>query len=122
MAGYKALYAPTAIGFHMVGETIKRKRYFPTYLNNRNKLLFLGKNLPDEMLKKYFWRIFWSKLSHFCKRVLFNFYKRRTYYFLKGTFAAFIRFPYILRERKKIGAMRRVSIDYLDSIMDKDFM
>jgi GT2 family glycosyltransferase len=122
LAGYKALYVPTAIGYHMVGETIKRKRYFPTYLNNRNKILFLWKNMPEEIFKKYFWRIFWSKLGLFFKRILFNFYKLRTYYFLKGTFAAFIRLPYILKEREKIKAMRRVSIDYLDSIMDKDFV
>jgi hypothetical protein len=74
------------------------------------------------MLKKYFWRIFWNKLSLFLKRVLFNSYKLRTYYFLKGTFAAFIRLPVILKERERIQAMRRVSIDYLDSIMDKDFL
>jgi GT2 family glycosyltransferase len=122
LAGYKALYVPAAIGYHMVGETIKRKRYFPTYLNNRNKILFLWKNMPEEIFKKYFWRIFWSKLGLFFKRILFNSYKLRTYYFLKGTFAAFIRLPYILKEREKIKAMRRVSIDYLDSIMDKDFV
>jgi GT2 family glycosyltransferase len=122
LAGYKALYVPTAIGYHMVGETIKRKRYFPTYLNNRNKILFLWKNMPEEILKKYFWRISRSKLRLFFKRILLNFYKLRTYYFVKGTFAAFIRLPYILKEREKIKAMRRVSTDYLDSIMDKDFI
>lgn len=122
LAGYKALYVPTAIGYHMVGETIKRKRYFPTYLNNRNKILFLWKNLPDEILKKYFWKMFWSKLGLFSKRVLFNFYKLRTYYFLKGTFAGFIRLPCILRERERIQVMRKVPIDYIESIMDKDFI
>jgi len=122
LAGYKALYFPTAIGYHMVGQTIKRKRYFPTYLNNRNKILFLWKNLPNEILRKYFWKIFWSKLGFFSKRVFFNFYKLRTFYFLKGTFAAFFRLPFVLTQRKKIQAMRRVSIDYLDSIMDKDFI
>jgi hypothetical protein len=122
LAGYKALYVPKAIAYHMVGETIKRRKYLPTYLNNRNKILFLWKNMPDEMIKKYFWRIFWNKSSLFIKRVLFNFYKLRTYYFLKGTFAAIIRLPRILRERERIKAIKKVSIDYLDSIMDKDFL
>jgi GT2 family glycosyltransferase len=122
LAGYKALYVPTAIGYHMVGETIKRKRYFPTYLNNRNKILFLLKDMPEGIFKKYFFRILRSKSSLFFKRVLFNFYKLRTYYFLKGTFAAFIEIPHILRERRRIRAMRRVSADYIDSIMDKDFV
>jgi GT2 family glycosyltransferase len=122
LAGYKALYVPKAIAYHMVGETIKRRKYLPTYLNNRNKILFLWKNMPDEMIKKYFWRIFWNKSSLFIKRVLFNFYKLRTYYFLKGTFAAIIRLPRILRERERIKTIKKVSIDYLDSIMDKDFL
>lgn len=122
LAGYKALYVPAAIGYHMVGATIKRKRYFPTYLNNRNKMLFLWKNLPDEILKKYFWKIFWNKLGLFSRRVLFNFYKLRTVYFLKGTFAALFRLPFILKDRRRIQTMRRVSLDYLESIMDKDFL
>ena len=78
--------------------------------------------MPEEIFKKYFRRILWSKSSLFFKRILFNFYKLRTYYFLKGTFAAFIEIPHILRERERIRAMRQVSIDYLDSIMDKDFV
>jgi len=122
LAGYKALYVPTAIGYHMVGETVKRRRYFSTYLNNRNKILFLWKNLPGEMLKKYFWKISWSKLSLFSKRVFFNFYKLRTLYFIRGTVAAFFHLPDILRQRAKIQAMRRASIAYLESMMDKDFL
>ncbi len=122
LAGYKALYVPPAIAYHRVGETIRRRRYFVTYLNSRNKILFFWKNMPDEILKRQFSRIFWSKSYLFLKRVLFNFYKLRTYYFLKGTFTAFIRLPYILRQRKRIKATRRVSIDYLESIMDKDFI
>jgi GT2 family glycosyltransferase len=122
MAGYKALYVPKAIAYHMVGETIKRRKYLPTYLNNRNKILFFLKDIPDEILRKNFGRIFWSKSSLFLKRVLFNFYKLRTYYFLKGTFAAYIRLPYLLKEREKIKTLRRVSIDYIESIMDRDFI
>ncbi len=121
LAGYKALYVPKAVGYHMVGETIKRKRYFPTYLNNRNKILFLWKNMPDDLLEKYFWRISLNKLRLFFKRVLFSFYKLRTFYFLKGTFAAFVRLPSLLKERKRVQGLRRVSLEYLESIMDKDF-
>jgi len=122
LAGYKSLYVPKAIGYHMVGVTIKKKKYFPTYLNNRNKIFYICKNMPDELIKKYFWIIFWSKVNIFLRRILFNFYKLRTYYFLKGIIAANFRLPYILKERKKIQAMRRVSIAYLESIMDKDFI
>lgn len=122
LAGFKAMYAPKAVGYHMVGRTIKRRKYLATYLNNRNKVLFFWKNMPDELIKKYFRRIFWHRWGRFLKRILFNFYKIRTYYFLKGTFSAYIHLPYILRERKRIKGKRRASIQYLESMMDRDFL
>ena len=39
-----------------------------------------------------------------------------------GTLAAYARLPYVLSERKKVQALRRVSMEYLRSIMDKDFV
>jgi hypothetical protein len=122
LAGYKALYVPKSIAYHMVGATIKRKKYLPTYFNNRNKIIFFWKDMPTEIIKKHFWKILYSKSSLFFKRVIFNFYKLRTFYFLSGTFAAYVNLPYILRERKRIQSSKRVSIDYLCSIMDKDFI
>ena len=122
LAGYKALYVPQSVAYHMVGATIKRRRYQPTYLNNRNSLLFFWKDMPGELIKKNFFKIFFHKTGYFLKRVLKNFYKLRTYYYLKGTFAAFIRLPYILKAREKVQAKRAVSIEYIASIMDKDFI
>jgi GT2 family glycosyltransferase len=121
LAGYKALYVPQSIAYHMVGATIKKRRYQPTYLNNRNVLLFFWKDMPGELIKRNFWGICRHKTGYFLKRVLKNFYKLRTYYYLKGTIAAFIRLPSMLRARKEIQASRRVSLEYLTSIMDKDF-
>ncbi len=122
LAGYKALYVPQSVAYHMVGATIKRRRYQPTYLNNRNSLLFFWKDMPGELIKKNFFKIFFHKTGYFLKRVLKNFYKLRTYYYLKGTFAALIRLPYILKAREKVQAKRAVSIEYIASIMDKDFI
>ena len=122
LAGYKALYVPQSIAYHMVGATIKKRRYRPTYLNNRNALLFFWKDMPGELIKKNFWGICFHKTGYFFKRVLKNFYKLRTYYYLRGILAAFIRLPSMLRARKEIQASRRVSLEYLTSIMDKDFI
>jgi hypothetical protein len=122
LAGYKALYVPTAVAYHMVGATIKKRRYRPTFLNNRNKILFFWKDMPTEMIRDRFWTIAASRSARFFKRLLFNFYKVRTLYFLVGTLAACARLPYVLRERKKVQAGRRVTVEYLRSIMDKDFV
>jgi GT2 family glycosyltransferase len=122
LAGYKALYVPRSIAYHMVGATIKKRRYQPTYLNNRNALLFFWKGMPGELFKKHFWRIFCHKAGYGLKRILINFYKVRTYYYLKGVISALIRIPSVLRARKEVQANRRVSLEYLISIMDKDFL
>jgi len=122
LAGYKALYVPKSVAYHMVGATIKKRKYQPTYLNNRNALLFFWKDMPGELIRKNFWRIFGHRTGYFVKRVLKNFYKLRTYYYLKGTFAALTRLPATLRDRKAVQATRCVSLEYLVSIMDRDFV
>jgi GT2 family glycosyltransferase len=122
LAGYKALYVPQSIAYHMVGATIKRRRYMPTYLNNRNAIIFFWKDMPSELIKKYRAKIFRNRTSFFFKRVLLNFWKLRTFYYLKGTFSAYMRLPYILEARRKVQSSRKVSIEYLDSLMDRDFV
>lgn len=122
LAGYKALYVPQAVGYHMVGATIKKKRYRPTYLNNRNSTLFFWKNMPGELIRKNLAGIMGSKSGAFTKRVLKNFWKLRTFYYLKGTMAGYLRMPHVMKERKQIQQMRRVSPEYIESILDRDFV
>ncbi len=122
LAGFKALYEPAALGYHMVGATIKRRRYRPTYLNNRNSVIFFLKDMPGGLMKKYFWKIFRLRTGYFLKRVIMNFWKIRTFYYVRGTFGAFLRLPSILRSRKKVQATICVTGEYLESIMDRDFI
>ncbi len=122
LAGYKALYVPAAVAYHMVGSTIRRRKYLSTYLNNRNRIIFLWKNMPAETVEKHLRIIFRREAGLLLKRILLNFYKLRTFYYLKGTVSGLMRIPHALRQRKKSGALRRVSADYIESIMDKDFV
>ncbi len=122
LAGYKALYVPSALAYHMVGSTIRRRKYLPTYLNNRNKILFFWKNMPAEIIEKHFQTIFRHQAGTFLKRILLNFYKLRTLYYLRGIVSGVLHIPYILQQRKKIRGLRRVSAEYLESIMDRDFL
>ncbi len=122
VAGYKALYVPSALAYHMVGSTIRRKKYFPTYLNNRNRILFFWKNMPAETVEKQFMSIVQREAGIFFKRLFFNFYKLRTFYYVRGTISGLMQIPCILRERKKNRGPHRVSVDYLESIMDRDFV
>ncbi|MEN6617430.1 MAG: glycosyltransferase family 2 protein [Syntrophorhabdus sp.] len=122
LAGYKALYVPRSVGYHMVGATIKKKRYRPTYLNNRNTTLFFWKNMPGELIRKNFAAIVGNKSGTFLKRILTNFWKIRTLYYLRGTVAGYMRMAHVMKERKQIQLSRRVSPEYIESILDRDFV
>ncbi|MCX7857418.1 MAG: glycosyltransferase family 2 protein [Deltaproteobacteria bacterium] len=122
LAGYKAIFVPTAVSYHMIGATIKRRRYIQTYLNNRNSLLCFLKNMPYELMLRNLWSVLSYRLSMFLKRTFLNFYKVRTYYFLAGVTAAITRIPYVIKARKEVQKKRRVSIEYIASIMDRDFI
>lgn len=53
-AGYKINYCPESVVFHVGGGTLPKKSAFKTYLNFRNNLSMLYKNLPDNLLLPVF--------------------------------------------------------------------
>ncbi len=50
--GYKIKYTPESTVFHLGGGTLQKVNPFKTFLNFRNGLYLLYKNLPEEKLKK----------------------------------------------------------------------
>jgi GT2 family glycosyltransferase len=55
--GYRIVCIPESKVYHMGGGTLNVENPHKTYLNFRNNLLLLYKNLPDNLLKKtMFWR------------------------------------------------------------------
>jgi GT2 family glycosyltransferase len=48
--GYKVMYCPSSTVFHIGGGTLPKISWRKTYLNFRNNLFLLYKNLPGEML------------------------------------------------------------------------
>jgi GT2 family glycosyltransferase len=53
-AGFKIMYCPDSIVFHVGGGTLPKKSSHKTYLNFRNNLALLYKNLPSQRLFKVF--------------------------------------------------------------------
>ncbi|MFD0765033.1 glycosyltransferase family 2 protein [Mucilaginibacter lutimaris] len=51
--GYKVMYCPQSVIYHVGGGTLNAENPFKTYLNFRNNLLLLKNNLP-------FWRALWT--------------------------------------------------------------
>jgi len=53
-AGYKIKYCPNSIVYHIGGGTLPKQNAFKTYLNFRNNLVLLLKNLPENRLFRTF--------------------------------------------------------------------
>jgi len=52
--GYRIVYCPDSVVFHVGGGTLPKKSAHKTFLNFRNNLALLYKNLPDDLLWKVF--------------------------------------------------------------------
>lgn len=52
--GYKIMYCPSSIVFHIGGGTLPKISWRKTYLNFRNNFYLLYKNLPDDRLIRVF--------------------------------------------------------------------
>lgn len=53
-AGYKVMYCPNSVVFHVGGGTLPKKSSKKTYLNFRNNIMLLYKNLPKRRLVPVF--------------------------------------------------------------------
>jgi GT2 family glycosyltransferase len=76
-AGYRVCFIPNSIIYHIGGGTLSYSSPFKTYLNFRNSLFLLYKNLPDDK----FFRIM------FFRRILDGF--AAIYFLMQGSFKSF---------------------------------
>jgi GT2 family glycosyltransferase len=52
--GYKIMYCPSSVVYHIGGGTLPKISWRKTYLNFRNNCILLYKNLPDNLLPEVF--------------------------------------------------------------------
>ena len=52
--GYKIMYCPSSVVYHIGGGTLPKASWRKTYLNFRNNCILLYKNLPDNLLLEVF--------------------------------------------------------------------
>lgn len=50
--GYKIMYCPDSIVYHLGGASLPQGHPMKTYLNYRNNLIMLEKNLPDQLVRQ----------------------------------------------------------------------
>lgn len=116
LAGWKIIYEPKATARHDQGSTSSKIKDFTTYHTIKNLPWLMWKNVPLRLLPTVWPRLTIAHLA-FC----FNALTRRQFKALfKGLFVMYIKLPKKLLERSDIQSSKKVSNDYIASMMTWD--
>jgi len=119
-AGHKIYYCPESVVYHIGGGTLPKKNSRKTYLNIRNNIIMLFKNVQQHRLwKVYFTRLgmdFLASLKFFIDGGFSDFWA-----VVKAHFYVIRRFRYFRKKREKVEH-RKVSHIYWGSIVRDHYL
>lgn len=116
LEGYKCFYNPKAVCYHKRGATTNSRSGFQTSLCEQNLVSLRIKNYPASMLLKrlpFFMLARIKRYFLFLTRHSFSVFASAVKGYFKGT----IKIPESLSKRNEIQKNRKVSIEYLESIL-----
>jgi len=114
LAGWRCVYVPTAVVYHKLSATGGGK--IASYYCGRNFIYVIAKNYPTSLLKKYWRRIMAAQLR-IAWEALRAWRGEAARARLRGQLAGLWGLPRMLRKRRAIQRARRVSDEYLESIL-----
>lgn len=116
LAGWKARYTPSAIAYHKLGASSKTVPGLATYNTFKNLPMLFTKNVPLRLCLSMYPRFVLAYTL-----ILGNAIARgRGLPALKGYFTSWRNLIHMFRERNRIQKNRKVSIEYIDSIILHD--
>jgi len=114
LVGWRCLYVPTAIVYHKLKAS--GGGVTASFYDGRNRIFTLVKNYPANLWRAYWravlgaqWRVIWEAL-----RLWRGAEARAT---LRGVAAGLVGIPKMWRKRRKVQAMCRVDMAYLEQLM-----
>ena len=114
-AGYKCLYVPSAIMYHLgCGTTGSGYHPLVVRLSAKNNWNTIVKNIPFPLLLKFLPHIFYWQLYYFAVVIVRG---GQVIPWLKGTGDALALAPRMLAKRARINASRKVSLNYLEQVI-----
>jgi GT2 family glycosyltransferase len=116
LAGWKVKYVPDAIAYHRQGATSKKMKGFTTYNSIKNIPWVWYKNVPNKYLFSVGIRVNLA-LVQFIGRA---FTRGQGIYAVKGFIRSYMLFPKKQQERRRIQSSKKVSDDYIWSIIVHD--
>jgi GT2 family glycosyltransferase len=116
LAGWQCIYAPQAIVYHHLAAT--GGGVTASYYDGRNAIYVLVKDYPSAL-----WRKYWARILRQQMRIAWEALRAwrgaAARARLRGLVAGLIRVPALLRKRGPIQRSRRVTLEYLESILSK---
>ena len=116
LAAWKVYFEPKAIAYHQISATSSEIKGFTTYQTIKNLPLVVWKNVPGRLL----WRVlprFYLAYAFFCVRAL---QRGQIKELAKGIGKDMLLLPSTLRKRHHIQKSRKVSLEYMWSILTHD--
>jgi GT2 family glycosyltransferase len=114
LAGYRCVYAPTAIVYHMLSASGGGP--LASYYCGRNFLRVVAKDMPGPILRRAWPRVALAQLK-IAAEALRHVREPAARARLRGQWDGLRSLPAMRRARREVQARRRVSIGYLRSIM-----
>lgn len=114
LAGHKCLFVPGAIVYHRLSATGGGP--VASYLCGRNFITVLVKNVPRGMLRRH-WPAMLAAQLRLAAQAIWHSREPAARARLRGQLAGLWQLPATLRKRRAVQALRRVSDDYIESIL-----
>ena len=113
LAGYRCLYVPGSVVYHMGSATFGKRSPTATRLGTRNSLCMLVKNLPTPLVPGFLPFVVAGQFS----RLIVTASTSTLGAHLEGLAGVLRLLPLMLRKRREIQRRRRVSIGYIRSLL-----
>ncbi len=114
LAGFRCVYAPRAVVYHQLAAT--GGDITASYYNGRNFIYVLAKDYPADLFRRH-WRAVIGRQLRIAGEALRAWRGKAARARLRGIIAGLRGLPKMLRKRRAVQAQRRVSLDYLESIL-----
>lgn len=112
--GYKIACVPSSCVFHIGGASLSKQDASKTFLNFRNNLVMLLKNLPTQSFSVIFFRLILDGLAGL--KYIFEGKPSHCFAIIKAHISFYVRIPRILINRKKVKHLS-TDIKYSGSIV-----
>ncbi len=116
LAGWKVKYAPEATAYHRIGASSSKIKGFTTYQTMKNLPWIVVKDVPFSLLPTVVPRLALA----YCGFILSSIQRGQGIYAIKGLIVSVALLPKKLIQRSKIQRNRKVSLDYIKSIISYD--